>query len=441
PRAQDSLVKDPAGASTLHLVVLENGERVNKYIASGTVQLIQNLLFSFNKETAGAINISDASGSLQISSPYDGTYMIMATQEQKAVTGNNEVNEFHMRSLYTYGTLAFVVPEAPVEGRIIYMEGDKKLNENDPDLIQLAINTSQASDTVSFYGGRGLTDFQHQVQVGDLRLSLAYGSKIYESPFSLKLTDFKMEKYPGSDSPSSYSSDVVIQDNGIETPFKIYMNHVLDHSGYRFFQSSFHPDEQGTILSVNHDAWGTNITYIGYTLLFLGMFVTLFWKGTHFSKLNEQLRTMSKSAKVTLLCLSFLALGNSAFSQKIDMHGTNGKKEQEHHANDGHDHSGHDHAEHDHSGHDHSEHDHEPAKPTTETERANMQQVLSSMAVDAKSFASTVLIDPAHADRFGSLLVQDFDGRIEPINTLALEILRKVHGKERFHSLNANQFL
>ena len=426
PRAQDSLLKDPGGISTLHLVVLENGKRVNKYIPSGDVLLIQNLLFSFNKETPGAVNITDTAGSLQISSPYEGDYMIMATQERMPVSGNNELNEFHMRSLYTYGTLAFVVPEAPIPGRIMYLEGDKKLHENDPDLVQLAITTSKASDTVSFYGGRGLTDFQHQVQVGDLRMSLAYGSKIYETPFSLKLTDFKMEKYPGSDSPSSYSSDVMIQDNGKETPYKIYMNHVLDHSGYRFFQASFHPDEKGTVLSVNHDAWGTNITYIGYTLLFLGMFVTLFWKGTHFSKLNEQLRQLSKTNKVTLLCLFFVAIGHGANSQEIDMHGTNGATEHEHHQNDGHDHSGHDHA---------------PVQPSSESDKANMQKLLSTQSVDAKSFAATIKIDPAHAERFGSLLVQDFDGRIEPINTLALEILRKLHGKERFHSLNANQFL
>ena len=35
------------------------------------------------------------------------------------------------------------------------------------------------------------------------------------------------------------------------------MNHVLDHQGFRFFQASFDPDENGTILSVNKDPWGT----------------------------------------------------------------------------------------------------------------------------------------------------------------------------------------
>jgi len=54
-------------------------------------------------------------------------------------------------------------------------------------------------------------------------------------------------------------------------PFKIFMNHVLDYNGYRFFQSSYDQDEKGTILSVNNDP-GKWPTYLGYLLLGIGMF-------------------------------------------------------------------------------------------------------------------------------------------------------------------------
>ena len=30
--------------------------------------------------------------------------------------------------------------------------------------------------------------------------------------------------------------------------YDIYMNHILNHKGYRFFQASFDPDEKGTVL-------------------------------------------------------------------------------------------------------------------------------------------------------------------------------------------------
>ena len=403
-RAQDSLVLNPAGKQILHLVVLENGKRVNKYIQSGSVQLIQNLIISYNKETPGAINIADGIGNYHISSPYEGNYMIMATQERKVVPADNKPQDFHLRSLYTYGNLAFVVPEPARAGNIIYYEGDKRTHEHDLDLVKVEVTTPSAIDTVSFYGGKGMTNFQFQGEVGGLPIAMAYGSKIYKAPFNLKLVDFKMEKYPGSASPAAYSSDIMIYDGHNERPYKIFMNHVLDEDGYRFFQSSFDQDELGTVLSVNHDYWGTHITYLGYTLLFAGLFITLFWKGTHFSKLNEQLKTISRS-KTLVLLLVFLP-GAAAFSQEIDMHGKDGTTTVA------------------------SDHNHV----------ADMERMLAGQAVDGAAFAASVHTDRNHADSFGRLLVQNIDGRIEPVNTMALEILRKLYQKDKFYTLNANQF-
>jgi cytochrome c-type biogenesis protein CcsB len=413
-RAQDSLVREPTGRPTLHVVVLENGKRVNKYIPSGNVQLVNNMLLSFNKPTLGAINIDNSTGIYQISSPYEGNYMIMATQERKPVSADNVPQPFNLRSLYTYGDLAFVVPETAVNGHILYFEGDKRTHPDDLDLVKVEVTTPTAKDTVSFYGGKGMTNFQHQSEIGGLKIALAYGSKIYKTPFALKLAHFEMEKYPGSNSPAAYSSDVLIQDGNTETPYKIFMNHVLDHSGYRFFQSSFDGDEKGTILSVNHDELGTNVTYLGYTMLFLGLFTTLFWKGTHFFKLNEQLKTLAKS-KTALLLLLFLPAG-AAFSQEIDMHGKDGTP----------------HVHQPGEVHDHGQMPagpSSPAQPYKPVENAK-----------GAEFAAALKIDSRHADQFGHLLVQNIDGRIEPVNTMALEILRKLHGKDRFYSLSANQF-
>lgn len=408
-RAQDSLVREAAGKPTLHLVVLENSKRVNKYVPSGTVQLIQNVLVSYNKQTPGAINLDDTSGTLQIASPFAGDYMIMASQQKGNLAGNNSPAPFNYRSLYNITGFTFVVPEGPINGHIIYFEGDKRTHDHDPDLVKLEVTTPTAVDTVSFYGGKGITNFQHQSDVGGITISLAYGPKIYKTPFLLKLAHFKMDKYPGSNSPAAYSSDIIIQDGGTETPYKIFMNHVLDHLGYRFFQSSYDDDEKGTVLSVNHDELGTNVTYLGYTLLFLGMFVTLFWKGTHFSKLNEQLKTISKS-KTLLLIFFFLPLG-TAFSQEIDMHGTDGKV-----------------------------HMHDHAVGTVQNQGALTQQLMQPKVLNAETFANGLKIDKSHADRFGHLLVQNIDGRVEPVNTIALEILRKLYQKDNFYSLDANQF-
>ncbi len=117
-------------------------------------------------------------------------------------------------------------------------------------------------------------------------------------PFEVELTDFRLIRYPGSSSPSSYESDLRIHDQGKVMEEKVYMNHVLDYRGYRFFQSSYDPDETGTILSVSYDSAGRTVTYIGYALLLLGLLGALFGKDGRFRKLVRQL---DKTAAFLLL--------------------------------------------------------------------------------------------------------------------------------------------
>ena len=101
-------------------------------------------------------------------------------------------------------------------------------------------------------------------------VEISYGSKSTTLPFSIKLNDFVLERYPGSASPSGYKSNVILIDKraGLEKPFVVFMNNILKYKGYRFYQSSYDQDEKGTILSVNHDLAGMMVTYTGYILLF-----------------------------------------------------------------------------------------------------------------------------------------------------------------------------
>ena len=109
-----------------------------------------------------------------------------------------------------------------------------------------------------------------QSPLAGLDFSLKYGSLLYELPFYIKLNDFIAEKYPGTEkSYSSFMSRVTVDsDNTFD--YDIYMNHILNHKGYRFFQASFDPDEKGTILSVNKDFfWNSNYLY--------RLYITLHW--------------------------------------------------------------------------------------------------------------------------------------------------------------------
>ncbi|MBU1073326.1 cytochrome c biogenesis protein ResB, partial [bacterium] len=118
---------------------------------------------------------------------------------------------------------------------------------------------------------------EETVRIGDTEAILRLGSVVIDLPYSIHLDDFLLLNYPGSRNPASYESHVRLYDadRGIDgRPVRIYMNHPLSHRGYKHFQSSYDPDELGTVLSVNYDP-GKVPTYLGYTLLALGFLMIL----------------------------------------------------------------------------------------------------------------------------------------------------------------------
>lgn len=82
----------------------------------------------------------------------------------------------------------------------------------------------------------------------------------FYKPFSVHLLEFKHDKYPGTEIPKNFSSRVRLQrpDNGEDREVLIYMNNPLRYNGETYYQASFDPDNQGTILQVVHNpSWLT----------------------------------------------------------------------------------------------------------------------------------------------------------------------------------------
>ena len=153
----------------------------------------------------------------------------------------------------------------------------------------------------------------------NISISLAYGSKPMQIPFKIQLNDFELKRYAGSMAPSTYSSKVTLIDdrNNVKFDFHIYMNHILNYDGYKFFQSSYSPDEKGTILSVNHDP-GTWPTYIGYILLAIGLIMNLFDKDSRFQKLTRYISKINASAVlIVLFTLNMTTPANAADAKEM----------------------------------------------------------------------------------------------------------------------------
>jgi len=335
-----------------------------------------------NKYTKGAINITVKGDSVTLDSPFDGQFMRMADKMQGSVLKNTE-QPLMFRSLYNMGGAQFVFPDQPIRGDKTWIPKIDYKAKTHEDALVLSVESQGQTKEITVLGSKGKEGIPVNVKLGKLDFTLAYGSKVYTTPFQVQLIDFKALKYPGTEkSYSAFQSDVKVIDGKHKENHEIFMNHVLDYKGYRFFQSSFDPDEKGTILSVNHDFWGTLVTYMGYFMLFFAMMAILFDKNTRFADVKRKLEQV-KSKKNKLITTLLLFLSCSTFAQ---MH----------------------------------------------------QDVMPSQK-QIDSVLTTYKVTEAHAAQFGRLVIQDEGGRMKPVNTFSSELLRKVSKSDTYGSMNADQ--
>ncbi len=379
--AKDTIKASPSGAYYLKMVEAGSGKRNEHYLKEGEIQNIHNLLFAVNKPTKGAINITVTKDGTTIEAPFEGQFMRMADKLQGKVD-KDATQPLMFRSLYNLGGAQFVFPEQPIKGVKDIVSGKKYKSKTSNDALIITVESEGKSKDVTLVGSKGNVGEAQIVKIGKLDYTFFYGSKVYTLPFSLTLNDFTAKKYPGTEkSYSSFESKVTVTDNGVKTPADIYMNHILDHGGFRFFQSSFDPDEKGTILSVNHDYWGTLITYIGYFSLFFAMLMILFVKNTRFADVKRKLNEV-KLKKTQLLSLLLVFLSLPAFSQMKADH---------------------------------------------------------SLKINYLDSVLKYKVPEAQAEKFGRLIIQDDGGRMKPINTFSSELLRKVSKRESYEGMNSDQ--
>ena len=378
----EQLVIDDSGDRYIKIVESSDGTRHDHPLKEGEVANIHNILFTLNNPIAGAVNIRSEAGLHYITTPFDGTYLRMADQQTGTVQ-NGEEQELQLRSLYNLKGFQFVIPEPPLRGKFDWVKSE----EGAPgvqDALKLNVVSNGENSSITVLGGKGIANNMKKISVGGLDFYFKFGSKKLELPFAIRLNDFIAEKYPGTDkSYSSFMSRITVEEKKA-FDYDIYMNHVLDHKGFRFFQASFDPDEKGTVLSVNHDFWGTWVTYVGYILLYLSMMGIFFIGKTRFKDLSKALEKIKQKKKALVSVLFFVvSMGLNA-----------------------------------------QDHGHVP-----------------SNNFDFDSVVSANTIAKKHAKKFGSLVIQDMGGRMKPANTFSSELLRKVSKRDHYGELNADQVM
>ena len=104
-------------------------------------------------------------------------------------------------------------------------------------------------------------------------------------PFGLRLKEFELEYYPGTVAPMDFVSTFTIADKGDVREGRVSMNRIFRYRHYRFYQSGYDTDGQGTTLSVSYDPWGIGLTYAGYALLLVSFLLYFLDRQSAFRRL------------------------------------------------------------------------------------------------------------------------------------------------------------
>ncbi len=384
PNAKNQIVQDDSGKAMVNmLLLLPNSNPKEKILKDQQIISSKHIDITLNRESTNGFNIYIKDNKFFFKSSKEVKWLKMQDKSSGTFEPNKEY-EFTSGKLYDIDGVKLVPREIYTKAVIKLVNADqvggRKMNVAQKSA--LVVDASYNGDTkevVMFGRGKGTKGTPITKEIGGEKFIFEWGSKIIQIPFAIKLNDFQLERYPGSGSPSSYASEVTLIDKekGVEKPFRIFMNHVLDYRSYRFFQSSYDTDEKGTVLSVNNDP-GKLPTYLAYLLMAFGFILTILSPKSRFRKLAAAIQkdTIKNSTMAILLAILFLFSPSSSIADNIE---------------------------------------------------------------EAIKEAQSYNID--HANNFGDLLIQSVDGRVKPIDTFSNEIMRKLVKKTTLYDMNPNQVI
>ncbi len=319
PNPIQELVSNDAGLPIIKVVFGGANGREEYYISKGETRRIKAVNYNFtNTYIPGAINIYYRNDSLLIKSEETLNQMVMATQTRDTLVPRETPYPLRLRSLYSFGQSSFVFGDFNPKGSVQIVSEHRKVKNESMTVLDMDVTINGSKKETYVFGKKGLPGRPAIIRDENLSLAISYGAKMKELPFKIKLYDFIMEKYPGTNSAASYASEVQLIDptNNVEKDYRIYMNNILDYDGYRFFQASFDKDERGTYLSVNHDFVGTWVSYLGYALLTIGMIWLFLSKNTRFSMVSKKVKAISAKTTYAIILAFFASSVNPTYGQK-----------------------------------------------------------------------------------------------------------------------------
>ena len=315
----NTLKADNTSPSKIILASASNqSNRMQSYLGEGESKDISGLKIDFNVDILGSndVEIKKADGDKLEFKTHSKITAFGMNSKEKGVLDAEVWHSFKPMVVYQIKGVSLVLKEYIPHAKLTLVEGGNKSKA--PSVLKLKITSDNFEKIITLRGRDGAVGQEESFVFDGKRYDLSYGAKYITLPFSIKLNDFQLQRYKGSNSPSSYASEVTLidEEQGVKEDFNIYMNHILQHRGYRFYQSSYDMDEMGTVLSVNHDYWGSAITYFGYFIMIVGMAWVLVSRNSRYINLSQKIDKLK--AVVAFVVLFSIGSGDLRASELTD---------------------------------------------------------------------------------------------------------------------------
>ena len=142
----------------------------------------------------------------------------------------------------------------------------------DTDAPAALVTLSRDGDTLGRWLLSTLFNAHQPVDINGERYGVSLRYEREYLPYTVKLLDFRHDKFIGTEIPRNFSSDVQLFDAAgeLDRETRIWMNHPLRYAGRTFYQSSYMPDGSGTVLQVVRNP-GSAMPYVACALVGGGM--------------------------------------------------------------------------------------------------------------------------------------------------------------------------
>ena len=156
------------------------------------------------------------------------------------------------------------------------------------------LGTFFISNRLEFFEDHRRHTFVHEGK----EFAIALRRTRYYYDFGVRLDDFRFLRYPGTEKPKDFTSDVtLLLPDGSAEPKRIFMNHPLIHDNSTFFQSGWNEKtERGTRLQVVQNP-GKLLPYYGVLIVGVGLCVQF---GMHLGNFTKRRARKEKNKEAAV---------------------------------------------------------------------------------------------------------------------------------------------